>query len=77
MICLICRQAETADGLTSVEFTRGETRLVVRSVPARICPGCGEAYVHEDVVVRLLRDAVKISEAGSKEDVIEYNQANS
>lgn len=77
MICLICRQAETADGLTSVEFARGETRLIVRSVPARVCPSCGEAYVHEDVVVRLLRDAEKISEAGSKEYVIEYNQANS
>ena len=77
MICLVCRQGETTDGLTSVNFVRGETRLIVRSVPARVCPSCGEAYVHEDVVVRLLRDAKKISEAGIKDDVIEYNQANS
>jgi YgiT-type zinc finger domain-containing protein len=74
MICLVCRLAETADGLTTVNFTRGEMRLIVRSVPARVCPGCGEAYVHEDVAVRLLQEAKKMSEAGIKEDVIEYNQ---
>jgi YgiT-type zinc finger domain-containing protein len=57
MICLICRQAETLDGLTSVHFERGEMRLVVNHVPARLCPSCGEAYVEEQVAVRLLREA--------------------
>ena len=74
MICLICRQAETADGLTSVNLERGEMRLIVRSVPARVCPRCGEAYVHEAVAVRLLQEAKKISDAGIREAVIEYNQ---
>jgi YgiT-type zinc finger domain-containing protein len=74
MICLICRQTEIVDRLTSVNFERGEMRLVVNSVPARVCPGCGEAYVHEDVAIRLLQGARKRSEAGMLEDVIEYNQ---
>ena len=74
MICLICRQAETADGLTSVNFERGEMRLTVIRVPARVCPRCGEAYVQEDVAIRLLQEAKKMSEAGIREDVIEYNQ---
>ncbi|MCI0554414.1 MAG: type II toxin-antitoxin system MqsA family antitoxin [Anaerolineae bacterium] len=73
MICLICRQAETVDGLTSVNFERGEMKLVVNSVPARVCPSCGEAYVDEAVAVQLLREAKKISEAGTLNDVIEYN----
>ena len=72
MICLICRQAETVDGLTTVRFERGEMRLVVSNVPARICPSCGEAYVDEDVATQLLRAAEEASEAGVLDTVIEY-----
>jgi YgiT-type zinc finger domain-containing protein len=75
MICLICRQAETVDGLTSVLFERGEFRLVVNSVPARVCPGCKEAYVEEDVAERLLRDADEMSRAGTLDVVCEYDVA--
>jgi YgiT-type zinc finger domain-containing protein len=74
MICLICRQAEIVNGLTSISFERGEISLVVNGVPASVCPACGEAYVHEDVAVRLLRGAVKMSEAGMREYVIEYHK---
>jgi len=73
MICLICRQAEIADGLTSVNFERGEFKLVVNNVPARVCPSCGECYVHEDIAARLLRGAKIMSESGLLEDVVEYN----
>ena len=73
MICLICRQAELAEGLTSISFQAGELRLIVNSVPARLCRSCNEAYVHEDVAVRLLREAKKMSEAGIREDEVEYN----
>lgn len=72
MVCLICRQSETVDGLTSILFERGEFRLVVQSVPASVCPGCGEAYVVEDVAMRLLHDAEEISRAGMLDVVREY-----
>jgi len=64
MICLVCGKAETADGLTTVTFQRGEFRLTVQSVPARVCPGCGEAYVEEVVAAQLLRVARQHSEDG-------------
>ncbi len=73
MICLICRQAEIVDGLTSVKFERGEMRLVVNSVPAWICPSCGEAYVEEDTASQLLRIAREISETGMLDSHHEYN----
>lgn len=76
MICLICRQAETLDGLTSIHFERGEMRLVVKDVPARVCPSCGEAYVEEQVAVRLLREAKAMSAAGETDAVIEYDHAS-
>ena len=74
MICLICRQAETVEGLTSVNFERGEMRLFIKNVPARVCPSCGEAYVEEEVALQLLREAEEMSKAG-KDDVIEYNSS--
>ena len=72
MNCLLCRQAETVDGLTSVRFERGEMRLVVNNVPARVCPSCGEAYVEEGVAVRLLQDADEVLEAGMLDVIQEY-----
>jgi YgiT-type zinc finger domain-containing protein len=72
MICLICRKAEIVEGLTTVEFERGEFNLVVRDVPARICPSCREAFVDEDVAVQLLNIARQRSEAGMLDAQCKY-----
>ena len=72
MNCLICRQAEIVEGFTSVTFERDEMRLVVKNIPARICPSCGEAYMDEDVTVQLLQEAEEISVAGEMEGVKEF-----
>lgn len=72
MNCLICRQAELVDGLSSVLFERGEVRLMVEQVPARICPSCGDAYVNEDVASRLLQGAEDICATGAMEEVRQF-----
>jgi len=72
MKCLICRQAETVDGFTSVTLERDEIKLVVNSVPARVCPSCGEAYVDENVAVRLLERAEQMIEAGEQEEIRDF-----
>ena len=72
MICLMCRQAELIDGFTSIPFERDEFRLLMRSVPAHICPNCGEAIVNEDVAIRLLEKAESIFEQGVMEGTHEY-----
>ena len=72
MICLICRQAETVDGFTSVKFERDEIRLTVNSVPAQVCSSCGEAYVDEEVAVQLLRDAEEMSKLGMLDVILEF-----
>ena len=72
MICLLCRQAETVDGFTSAAFERDETRLVVRQIPARVCPSCGEAYMDEDVAVALLRELDELTATGIMETVVKF-----
>jgi YgiT-type zinc finger domain-containing protein len=76
MICLICRKAKLVEGLTSVSFERGEMKLVVNNVPARVCPSCGEAYVDEDVAVMLLQGAEERARAGNMEAIVEYMEFN-
>ena len=56
-----------------IHFERGEMRLVVKYVPARVCPGCGEAYVEAEVAARLLRDAERMYLAGELDVVVEYD----
>jgi len=72
MKCVLCNQAETVPGLTSVLLERGQMALTVSHVPARICPNCGEAYADESVTANLLRQAESLAKAGTKVDVCEY-----
>jgi YgiT-type zinc finger domain-containing protein len=72
MRCLICNQAETVPGFTSLRFERGELALTMNSVPVRLCPHCGEAYADETVTVNLLRQAEQLADAGLKVAVCEY-----
>lgn len=72
MNCIICRQAELIDGSTSIPFERDEFRLLMRNVPAQVCPNCDEAIVDEDVAIRLLEKAESIFEQGVMEGTHEY-----
>jgi YgiT-type zinc finger domain-containing protein len=72
MICVICRQAETGPGKTTITLTRGKLTFVVRDVPARVCPNCGEAYIDETAAAQLLTTAEQLARAGTQVDVREY-----
>lgn len=72
MTCVICRKAETQDGKATVTLERGTTILVVKGVPARVCPNCGEEYVNEDVSAELLKTAEGAARAGIEVDIREY-----
>ena len=72
MICIICDEAETLPGLTSILLEREEHSLTFNNVPAQICPKCGEAYVDEAVTGSLLHEAERMVDVGAKMEVLEY-----
>jgi YgiT-type zinc finger domain-containing protein len=72
MKCLICKSAETRPGTTTVTLERSGLTLVIKDVPARVCPNCGEAYVDEAVTVELLSTAEQTAAAGAQVDVRRY-----
>jgi YgiT-type zinc finger domain-containing protein len=64
MICLICRQAQLVQGFASVSLERDEIKLTIHSIPALVCPSCGDACVDEASAVRLLSRAEGAVETG-------------
>ncbi|MGO9275066.1 MAG: type II toxin-antitoxin system MqsA family antitoxin [Terriglobia bacterium] len=72
MTCVICKQAQTREGRATVTLERGETMLVVKGVPAQVCPNCGEEYVGEGVTSGLLKTAEEAARSDIQVDVREY-----
>ena len=63
---------ETVAGKTSVLFERGELRLTINNIPARICPICGEAFADENVTAILLCQAEAVAKLGTRQDILEF-----
>ena len=72
MRCVICKQAEIRSGKATVTLERDGITLVVKGVPARVCPNCGEEYVDEETTARLLQAAEEAARAGVQVDIREY-----
>lgn len=72
MKCLICKQAETYPGVTTVTLERGGLTLVVKEVPAQVCPNCGEAYADEDATAQLLETAEEMVRSGTMVSVRQF-----
>ncbi len=72
MKCVICKQAETISGTTTVTLERGEFTYVVKDVPAQVCPNCGEDYVSEKVTSELLKTAETMVQSGTLVDIRHY-----
>ena len=77
MNCVVCKQAETRAGVTTVTLERGGATFVVREVPAQVCPNCGEAFVDSVVTAELLRSAEELARTGAQVDVRRYAAAAS
>ncbi len=75
MKCVICRQAETISGTTTVTLERGEFTYVVKGVPAQVCPNCGEDYVSEQITSELLKGAEQMVKSGTLVDIRHYMAA--
>ena len=72
MICVVCREAQTVSGFSSISFERDEFRAVVHQIPAQVCPACGESFLDEETTADLLKRVEQILEEGELDVVHEY-----
>jgi len=72
VICVICKKADTQPGTTSVMLERNGLTLVIKDVPAQICPNCGEDYIDESVAGELLQHAEELAQSGTQVEIRQY-----
>ena len=72
MKCIVCRQAETRSGTTSVTLERQGATLVFKDVPAQVCLNCGEDYVDDAVAGTLLQSAEQMVASGTQVEIRSY-----
>lgn len=72
MKCVICKQATTQAGTTTLTLERSGATFVIKNVPAQVCPNCGEAYVDEQAAAQVLSTAEQLARAGTQVDIRQY-----
>ena len=75
MTCVICKNSETEAGTTTVTLERDGLTLVLKDVPAAVCPNRGESYVDEAVAGRILEPAEELHRSGAQIDVRQFAAA--
>jgi YgiT-type zinc finger domain-containing protein len=75
MKCVMCKYEEVRDGSSTVTLERGSLTLVIKNVPSRVCPNCGEAYIDEGTTRKLLATAEAEVQAGAQVEVRQYKAA--
>jgi len=70
--CVFCKSGTATPGKTTASFTRGETIVIVKDIPADVCGQCGEPYIDGEVakaLERLVDDAVR---KGIQVEILRY-----
>jgi YgiT-type zinc finger domain-containing protein len=75
MKCVVCKKGETRAGTTTITLEKDCATLVFKSVPARVCANCGEAYVDGEITGRLLKTAEEAARSGIQVEIRQYNAA--
>jgi YgiT-type zinc finger domain-containing protein len=75
MNCSVCTATDLATGQATLTFERGGTTVVVKGVPALVCPNCGEEHISEETAARALEAAERAAGSGSEVAVLQYQAA--
>jgi YgiT-type zinc finger domain-containing protein len=72
MLCVLCRHGETRSGQATVTLQRGETIVVIKSVPADVCENCGEYYLSDPVAGKVMARAEEAVRNGAEVEILHY-----
>lgn len=75
MKCVMCKHGETVAGTATLPLERGDSMIVFKDVPARVCENCGEKYFEDKIITSLLRKAEELADSGAEVDVRKYQVA--
>lgn len=72
MNCLFCKHGETKPGRVTVTLQRGETTVILKKVPAEVCPNCGEYYLSDSVTDQVLKRAETAVKNGAEVEIVRF-----
>ena len=72
MICVICKEGNTAEGTVTVTLTRGESTIIIKDVPAEVCANCGEYYLSEQTASRIYDIAEQAVRKGVEIEILKW-----
>lgn len=71
-VCGMCKTGMVADGRTTVTLQRGETRVVIKGVPAQVCGQCGEYYLSEETTGGVMAMAEEAVNKGAEVEILRW-----
>lgn len=72
MTCALCRNGEVRPGKATVTLQRGPTTVILKEVPADVCPNCGEFYLDEETTTRVLDRAEAAARSGAEIEIAAF-----
>jgi YgiT-type zinc finger domain-containing protein len=72
MKCVMCKHGDTHPGKVTVTLQRGDSTIIIKSVPGDVCENCGEYYLSEAVTKRALALAEEAVKKGAEVEILRY-----
>jgi YgiT-type zinc finger domain-containing protein len=69
MKCVICKNGETFQGLSTITLEKNNSTIVFKQVPALVCDNCGEKYIEGQITKKILKNAQDIVNNGVEVDI--------
>lgn len=75
MKCTDCKHGEPQPGEVTVTFTRDGTTVVIKEVPALVCPVCGAWYLDREMTKKVTEIGNRAVENGTEVEIIRLKAA--
>lgn len=75
MKCLDCKKGIPEKGKVTVSFDKNNCTVVIKEVPAMVCPICGAYYLNETITKKVLKIGSIAIKNGSEVEIIRLKAA--
>lgn len=72
MSCVLCRNGTVAPGLVTLAVQRGRPTVILKKVPADVCPNCEEYYLSSETTALVLARADAAARNGAEVEIAAF-----
>ncbi|MBD3630644.1 type II toxin-antitoxin system MqsA family antitoxin [Cyclobacterium sp.] len=75
MECSLCKNGTTEKGYVTVTLEKGETIVLIKSVPAEVCTNCGHSFLPDKTTQLVLNKGKEAYSKGTELEVVKLQVA--